>query len=115
MFHRVSIDRVAAAIVASAERAPDGFWACNAVDPYDWAYAGLAAEIASIMGWEWEPEDVPFDQQYAHPFMLRRSLTISDRRLREVLGATEPDPREALRELVLNLAENGPRDGALYA
>ena len=115
VFHRVSIDRVAAAILAAIDRAPDGFWACNAVDPYDWTYAGLAAEVASILGWEWETEEVPYEEQYAHPFMLRRSLAVSDYRLRTVLGVNAPDPREALRELVLHLAEHGPREGALYA
>jgi nucleoside-diphosphate-sugar epimerase len=115
VFHRVAIDRVAMAIVAAADRAPDSFWACNVVDPYDWTYAGLAAEIADLLEWEWEPEDVPFDEQYAHPFMLRRSLVVSDRRLRDVLGVTEPDPREALQELVHHLAEHGPREGALYS
>ena len=75
VFHRVSIDRVASAIIAAARGEQDGFWACNAVDPYDWTYAGLAAQIASILDWEWEPKETSFEERYAHPFMLRAVAT----------------------------------------
>ncbi len=113
-FHRVAVERVGRAILAALTRAPSGWWPCNVVDPYDWTYAGLAAEIASILDWEWQPEAARFSRDNAHPFMLRQPLIISDRRLREVLGVTEPDPRAALRETILSYWEHGPRPGALY-
>lgn len=113
-FHRVAVERVGRAIVAAAERAPAGFWACNVVDPYDWTYAGLAAEIGRILGWEWEPVNVSFAAA-RHPFQLASPFFVSDRRLREVLCITEPDPREALEAIVRWYWDHGPEPGALYA
>lgn len=113
-FHRVAVERVGRAIVAAVEQAPAGFWACNVVDPYDWTYAGLAAQIGRILGWEWEPESVSFATAM-HPFKLASPLLLSDRRLREVLGVTQPDPRAALEETVRWYWEYGPAPGALYA
>jgi nucleoside-diphosphate-sugar epimerase len=113
-FHRVLVERVGRAIVAAAERAPAGFWACNVVDPYDWTYAGLAREIGRILEWEWEPVAVSFAAA-RHPFRLASPLIVSDRRLREVLRVTEPDPRDALEATVRWYWEHGPAPGALYA
>jgi len=113
-FHRVAVERVGRGIVAAAERAPAGFWVCNVVDPYDWTYAGLAREIGRILGWEWEPVSVSFAAA-RHPFQLASPLFVSDRRLREVLRVTEPDPREALEATVRWYWEHGPEPGALYA
>ena len=99
LFHRVAVERVGRAIVAALERAPDGFWPCNAVDPYDWTFAGLAAEVGRLLDWEWEPVEVPFAEA-EHPWGTAHPLVGDDRRLREVLGvpADEPDPRDALAE-----------------
>ncbi len=98
-WHRVAVDRVGAAVKAALERAPDGFWACNVVDPYDWSYAGLAAEIAALLDWEWEPVRVAFDVT-DHPWQTAHPVLCSDRRLREVLEVSDPDPRQALAETV---------------
>jgi nucleoside-diphosphate-sugar epimerase len=65
-WHRVAVERVGAAVAASLDNAPDGFWACNVVDPYNWSYAALAAEIAAILEWEWEPTRVTF-RETEHP------------------------------------------------
>lgn len=112
VFHRVAVERVARAIVAAAERAPEGFWACNVVDPYDWTYAGLATEIARLLDWEWQPVKVPFEAA-EHAFQVSSPALGSDRRLREVLGVSEPDPRSALAELVAWYWEHGPAPDAL--
>ncbi len=104
-WHRVAVERVGAAVVAALERAPDGFWACNVVDPYDWSYAGLAAEVGALLDWEWEPVRVPFDQT-DHPWQTAHPVLCSDHRLREVLKVTEPDPRDALAETVSWLWEH---------
>lgn len=120
LFHRVAVDRVARAIVASLERAPIGThadpvcWTCNVVDPYDWTYAGLAGEVAELLGLEWEPEVVPFDEA-SHPFRLATPILMSDRRLVDVLGVTGPDPREALAQTVAWYRDSGPPEGARYA
>jgi nucleoside-diphosphate-sugar epimerase len=45
IFHRVAVERVGRAVVAALERAPDGFWACNVVDPVDRDYASLAGAV----------------------------------------------------------------------
>lgn len=105
-WHRVAVDRVGRAVAAALERAPGGFWACNVVDPYDWSYAGLAAEVAAILDWEWETVRVPFGET-DHPWQTAHPVLCSDRRLREVLRVTEPDPRKALRETVHWLWEHG--------
>jgi nucleoside-diphosphate-sugar epimerase len=63
-------ERVAQAIVACLERAPEGFFACNVVDPYGWTYAGLAAQIGKILDWHWEPAIVGPDSA-RHPFQVR--------------------------------------------
>lgn len=105
--HRVAVERVGRAIVASIERAPDGFWACNVVDPYDWTFAALAGEVGRLLEGEWEPVEVPFEEA-DHPWGAAHPLFLSDRRLRDVLGVREdePDPREALAETVAWLWEH---------
>jgi nucleoside-diphosphate-sugar epimerase len=111
IFHRVAVERVGRAIVAAFDRAPDGFWACNIVDPYDWTYAGLAAEIAELLNWEWHPSRVPFDDT-EHPWQTAHPVLCCDRRLREVLQVLEPDPRAALAETVDWLWEHRERPSA---
>jgi nucleoside-diphosphate-sugar epimerase len=105
LFHRVANERLARGVVAALERAPDGFWACNVVDPYDWSYAGLAGRVGALLDWEWEPVTVPFAAT-EHPWQTRHAVVGSDRRLREVLGVTEPDPAKALEETVRWLWDN---------
>ncbi len=119
LFSRVAVERVGRAIVAGAELAPNGYWACNVVDPYGWTFAGLAAEIARILGWEWEPivtEWVnPFsdDPTAHHPFNVPSPCWYSDERLRTTLGvgADEPDPRSALEDTVRWLWETHQQKG----
>lgn len=117
-FGRVALERVGRAIVAAAERAPGGFWPVNVVDPYGWTYAGLVGEIGRILSWEWEPVFVRFEEA-THPFKLQSPYLLSDARLREALGVTEPDPREALTETVRWLWDHGaelyPVDDATVA
>lgn len=114
VFHQVALDRVARSVVAAAERAPRGFWACNVVDPYTWTYAGLAAVIGRMFDWEWEPVVVPF-AAVDHPYKVSSPVLVSDRRLREVLGVHEPDPLQALEEAVRWLWEHGPPADATFA
>ncbi len=109
LFHRVAVDRVGRAAAAALERAPAGFWACNLVDPEDWTYAGLAAEIGRLLDWEFEFESVGFDEA-EHPWQTVHPVFGSDRRLRETLGVTEPDSRAALAECIAWLWENPPAD-----
>jgi nucleoside-diphosphate-sugar epimerase len=99
LWHRVAVGRVANAIVAALERAPDGSWACNVVDPYDWDFSGLAARVAELLGWRWEPQRVNFADE-DHPWQTSHPVLVCDQRLREVLGVTEPDPQAALAETV---------------
>jgi nucleoside-diphosphate-sugar epimerase len=99
IWHRVAVERVGRAIVAALEHAPDGFWACNVVDPYDWTYAGLAGRVAELLGWEWEPVRVSFSAA-DHPWQAAYPVLCSDRRLRDVLGVVEPDPELALQETI---------------
>ncbi|MEO9254900.1 MAG: hypothetical protein ABI305_05130 [Tepidiformaceae bacterium] len=113
IFHRVAVERVSSAILAAPEFAPGGFWPCNVVDPYFWTYAGLAAEIGRILDWEWEPESVSYAAT-KHPLQLATPAIFADRRLREVLRVTKPDPRAALELLVHEYCANGPAEGALY-
>ena len=118
VFHRVAVERVAHALVAavtapiSDEPHP---WACNVVDPYDWTYAGLAAEIGRLLDWDWEPKVVSFGDS-AHPWQVASPLLVSDVRLREVLGVPpdSPDPREALAATVRWYVENGPDPESPY-
>lgn len=105
-FARVALERVGRAVIASAERAPEGLWAVNAVDPYGWTYAGLVGEVGQLLGWEWEPMLVPWGAAW-HPFQSQSPYFCSDARLREVLGVHEPDPRAALAETVTWLWEHG--------
>jgi nucleoside-diphosphate-sugar epimerase len=104
IFHRVAVGRVGRAI-AALERAPDGFWVCNVVDPYDWTFAGLAGEVARLLDWEWELVEVPFTEA-DHPWATAHPIFASDTRLRVTLGVHEPDPREALAETIAWLWEN---------
>ena len=99
LFHRVAVERVGRAVVAALARAPEGFWVCNVVDPHDWEYAGLAGAIGRLLGWEWEPVRLPFEES-DHPWHTTHPVLASDERLRLVLGVTEPDPAAALEETV---------------
>jgi nucleoside-diphosphate-sugar epimerase len=101
LFHRVAIDRVAAAIVAAADHRPDALWPCNVVDPVDWDHSGLARRIGEILDWEWEPRRVPFSDD-VHPWQTGHPMLADDRRLRDDLGVApnQPDPDDALRETV---------------
>lgn len=105
-FARAALDRVGAAVVAAAERAPEAFSPVNVVDPYGWTYAGLAKEIGRILNWEWEPVVVPWEQA-DHPFKIQSPFVCSDTRLREALGVSTPDPRAALAETANWLWEHG--------
>jgi len=105
IFHRVAVERVGRAIVAAIDRAPDGAWACNVVDPHDWTFAGLAGEVGRLLDWEWETVDVPFAEA-DHPWATAHPILGSDTRLRETLGVHEPDPREALAATIEWLWEN---------
>lgn len=101
LFHRVALDRVAAAILAAVERPQDGLWACNVVDPWDRDYSGLSRRIGEILDWEWEPHKVALTEA-DHPWQTNHPMLASDHRLREVLGVgpDEPDPDTALTETV---------------
>jgi nucleoside-diphosphate-sugar epimerase len=99
LFHRVAVERVGRAVVAALASAPDGFWACNVVDPVDREYASLAGAIGRLLDWEWEPVSVPFESS-EHPWHVSHAVLASDERLRRVLGVTEPDPDAALEECV---------------
>lgn len=104
-WHRVAVGRVGRAVVAALDHAPDGFWACNVVDPYDWSFAGLAHQVAELLGWKWEPVRVAFTDS-DHPWQTAHPVLCSDRRLRDILGVSEPDPRETLAETVHWLWDN---------
>lgn len=99
LWHRVAVQRVANAVVAALDRAPDAFWACNVVDPYDWDFSGLAARVAELLDWQWEPERVSFSDE-DHPWQTSHPVLASDVRLREVLRVTEPDPEAALADTI---------------
>ena len=105
-FARAAVERVGRAVIAAIEKAPTGWWPVNVVDPYGWTYAGLAGEIARVLDWKWEPVVVPWDAA-GHPFKIQSPYFCSDRRLREVLGVTEPDPAEALVDTVAWLWKHG--------
>lgn len=99
LWHRVAVERVANAVVAALERAPEGIWPCNVVDPYDWDFSGLARRVANLLDWEWEAETVPFADE-DHPWQTSHPVLASDNRLRETLGVVEPDPDAALADTV---------------
>jgi nucleoside-diphosphate-sugar epimerase len=99
IFHRVAVERVGRAIVAAIDRAPDGIWACNVVDPYDWTFAGLAGQIGRLLDWEWQPVEVRFEDA-DHPWAAAHPIFGSDFRLQEILKVREPDPRDALAETI---------------
>ncbi|MFL5846106.1 MAG: hypothetical protein ACJ762_15565 [Solirubrobacteraceae bacterium] len=105
IFHRVAVDRLGRAIAAALDRAPDGFWACNVGDPTDWTYGGLAGEVARLLCAELEFVTVGLDDA-DHPWKAVHPVLCDTRRLQDVLGVTEPDPREALAECVRWLWEN---------
>lgn len=110
LFHRAAVERVGRAVVAALERAPDGFWACNVADPYDWSYAGLAKQVGDLLDWTWEPARVAYSRtEEQHPWCTAQPVLVSDRRLREVLGVLAPDPLDALRETVEWLWEHRER------
>jgi nucleoside-diphosphate-sugar epimerase len=99
IFHAVAVERVGRAVVASLERAPEGFWACNVVDPTYWTFAGLAGEVGRLLDWDWEPVEVPFADA-DHPWATAHPIIGSDIRLRQVLEVEEPDSRDALAETI---------------
>jgi nucleoside-diphosphate-sugar epimerase len=105
IFHAVAVERVGRAIVASLEDAPEGFWACNVVDPAWRTFAALAAEVGRLLDWDWEPVDVPFGEA-DHPWATAHPIVGSDVRLREVLKVEEPDPGDALAEAIAWLWEH---------
>jgi nucleoside-diphosphate-sugar epimerase len=115
VLHRVAVERVGRAIVAAIEHAPTHFWACNVIDPYDWTYAGLAAEIGRLLDWQWEPEHVAFSET-EHPWQAGHPILASDRRLQENLGVSDdqPDPLAALAETVNWLWENPPAQSRFH-
>jgi hypothetical protein len=57
--------------------------------------------IGKLLGWEWSPRRVPFEED-VHPWQTGHPMLASDRRLREELGVgpDEPDPDDALTETV---------------
>jgi beta-eliminating lyase len=63
-------------------------------------------EIGRILGWDWEPVFVRFEEA-SHPFKLQSPFVLSDTRLREVLRMTEADPHEALAQTVRWLWDHG--------
>jgi nucleoside-diphosphate-sugar epimerase len=99
IFHRVAVERVGRAIVAAIEHAPNGFWACNVVDPYDWTFAGLAGQVGRLLDWDWNPVEVPFKDE-DQPWAAAHPIFGSDYRLREILEVREPDPRAALADTI---------------
>lgn len=99
LFHRVALDRVGRAIAASLERAPTGRWAVNVADPQDLTFGALAALVAARLSWDWEPEDVAWEDE-DHPWNVRHPVLVDTSRLREVLGVTTPDPRQATEEQI---------------
>ncbi|MFL5953148.1 MAG: NAD-dependent epimerase/dehydratase family protein [Gaiellaceae bacterium] len=114
IFHRVAVERVARALVSALTKAPDGFWACNVVDPYDWTFGGLAAEAGAHFDWDWEPVEVPFADA-DHPWAVAHPIFCSDRRLRGILmvDAEEPDPTVALHATLAWLWEHRAELSAL--
>lgn len=109
LFHRVAVDRVGRAVAAALERAPEGFWACNAGDPADFTYGALAREVGRLLDWEFEFEHVGFGGA-DHPWKVRHPVLCDTRRLEDVLGVREPDPLAALEECVRWLWEH-PQPG----
>ena len=105
LWHRVAVERVANAVVAAIERAPEGTWPCNVVDPCDWDFSGLARRIGDLLDWQWEPEVVPFSDE-DHPWQTFHPVMVSDIRLRETLRVLEPDPEVALAETIRWLARH---------
>jgi nucleoside-diphosphate-sugar epimerase len=101
IFHRVAVERVARAIVLALTNAPTGFWPCNVVDPYDWTFGGLAAEVGAQLDWDWDLVEVPFADA-DHPWGAAHPMFFSDRHLRDTLkvGADEPDPKAALHATI---------------
>jgi len=108
LFHRVALDRVGRAVAAAVEHAPEGTWACNVADPYDWTYGGLAQLVAQRLGHTWEPDANP---EADHPWNARHPVLVDTTRLRTVLhvGPADPDPREATTTQIAWLAENAGR------
>jgi len=99
IFHAVAVERVGRTVVASLERAPEGFWACNVVDPTYSTFAGLAGEVGRLLDWHWEPVEVPFAEA-DHPWATAHPIIGSDRRLRQVLEVEDPDSCDALAETI---------------
>lgn len=104
LFHRVALDRVGRAVAAALTRAPDGTWACNVADPYDWSYGGLAQLVAEQLGHTWEP-----DADQDHPWNARHPVLADTTRLQTVLRVTAPDPLSATTAQIAWLAEHADR------
>lgn len=94
LFHRVALDRVARAVAAAVDRAPDGRFSVNVADPRDFTYGALAALVAEQLGWEWEIDPVPW-AECDHPWNTRHPVIADVTRLQDVLGVREPDPVQA--------------------
>lgn len=99
LFHRVALDRVGRAIAAALERAPAGQWAVNVADPQDLTFGGLAALVAERVSWDWELENVAWEDS-DHPWNVRHPVLVDTSRLRDVLGVTTPEPRQATEEQI---------------
>lgn len=114
LFHRVALDRVGRAVAAAVDRAPDGVWACNVADPYDWTFSGLATLAAETLGWVWEPREIPLADG-DHPWLARHPVVADTSRLRTVLAVTDPDPHAATVAQLRWLHANADRVAAVPA
>lgn len=99
LFHRVALDRVGRAIAASLEYAPTGRWAVNVADPQDLTFGALAALVAGRLSWDWEAENVAWEDS-DHPWNVRHPVLVDTSRLRDVLGVATPEPRQATEEQI---------------
>jgi nucleoside-diphosphate-sugar epimerase len=105
VFHRVALARVAEAVVASIDRAPEGRWACNVADPQDLTFGALAGLVGDQLDWSWELEDVVWSDG-DHPWNVRHPVLVDTRRLEDVLGVREPDAAMATRAQIAWLWEH---------
>jgi nucleoside-diphosphate-sugar epimerase len=104
LFHRVALERVGRAVAAAVDHAPQGTWACNVADPYDWTYGGLAQLVAQQLGHTWDPQPEGDD----HPWNARHPVIVDTTRLQTVLnvGPADPDPLAATTQQIAWLADN---------
>ena len=99
LFQRVAAERVGRAIAAAIARAPEGRFACNVGDPQDLTFGGLARLVEELLGWEWEPEHVPWEEG-DHPWNVRHPVIADATRLRTELGVTGPEPLAATSDQI---------------